>query len=56
VYVTIGLDYGTVYFSDVNLIYIFILGVFFQLQTRIVQAQEATAHPPTHEISFMQTV
>ena len=56
VYVTIGFDYGTVYFSDVNLIYIFILCVFFQLQIRIVQAQEAAAQVPTPEMPFMQAV
>jgi len=41
IYVLIGLDYGTVYFSDINLFYIFILGVLLQLQMRIVGAQEA---------------
>jgi hypothetical protein len=56
VYVTIGFDYGTVYFSDVNLIYIFILGVFFQLQIRIAQAQEDAPEMPTHEIPSMQSV
>ena len=50
------IDYGTVYFSDVNLIYIFILCVFFQLQIRIVQAQEAAAQVPTPEMPFMQAV
>jgi hypothetical protein len=43
VYVLIGLDYGTVYFSDINLFYMFILGVFFQLQIRVARQEEAAA-------------
>jgi hypothetical protein len=37
IYVLIGLDFATVYFSDINLLFIFILGVVFQMQTRIQQ-------------------
>jgi O-antigen ligase len=39
VYLLIGLDYGTVYFSDINLFYIFVLGVIYQLQTKISREQ-----------------
>jgi hypothetical protein len=35
VYMLIGLDFATVYFSDINLFYIFILGVMYQQQTRM---------------------
>ena len=34
VYVLIGLDFATVYFSDINLLYMFILGILYQQQTR----------------------
>jgi hypothetical protein len=34
VYMLIGLDFATVYFSDINLFYMFILGIIYQLQTR----------------------
>jgi hypothetical protein len=37
VYVLIGLDFATVYFSDINLFYMFILGILYQLQTRIAR-------------------
>ena len=40
VYMLIGLDYATVYFSDINLFYIFILGVIYQAQTKIVFERE----------------
>ena len=40
VYVLIGLDYATVYFSDINLFYVFILGVLYQLQVRMVAENE----------------
>jgi O-Antigen ligase len=40
IYVLIGLDFATVYFSDINLLLIFILGVVFQMQTRLVHQQE----------------
>jgi hypothetical protein len=46
VYVLIGLDYATVYYSDINLFYIFTLGVLFQLQTRVMREQEFAALPP----------
>jgi O-antigen ligase len=39
-YALIGLDFATAYFSDINLFYIFTLGILFQLQTRIVHEQE----------------
>ena len=38
-YVLTGLDYATVYFSDINLLYIFILGVIYQLQLRMTNEQ-----------------
>jgi O-Antigen ligase len=34
IYILTGLDYATVYFSDINLFYLFILGVLYQLQIR----------------------
>jgi hypothetical protein len=40
VYVLIGLDYGTVYFSDINLFYMFVLGVLYQGQVRMAREQE----------------
>jgi hypothetical protein len=40
IYEMIGLDYATVYFSDINLIYIFILGLLYQLQLRVARADE----------------
>jgi O-Antigen ligase len=40
VYVVIGLDDAIVYFSDINLFYIFILGTLYQLQARIVREQD----------------
>lgn len=40
IYVLIGLDFATVYFSDINLLFIFILSVVFQMQTRIARQQE----------------
>ncbi len=39
IYVLIGLDYATVYFSDINLFYMFILGVLYQMQTRMARAE-----------------
>jgi hypothetical protein len=56
VYVLIGLDYGTVYFSDINLFYIFILGVLFQLQMRIVRAQEAGFLTALNQDMFIRVV
>jgi O-Antigen ligase len=42
VYMLIGLDFATVYFSDINLLYMLILGVLYQLQTRMA-AEEVRA-------------
>ena len=39
VYVLIGLDFATVYFSDINLFYILILGAIYQLQIRMADEQ-----------------
>jgi O-Antigen ligase len=36
IYAINGMDYATVYYSDINLFYIFTLGILLQLQTRIV--------------------
>jgi hypothetical protein len=53
VYLIIGMDYATVYFSDINLFYIFTLGVLLQLQTRIFHESRVAAltspegNPPT---------
>ena len=40
IYVLIGMDYATVYFSDINLFYIFTLGVLYQLQATMVAEKE----------------
>jgi hypothetical protein len=40
IYVLTGLDYATVYFSDINLFYLFILGVLYQLQIRMAPENE----------------
>ncbi len=40
VYVLVGLDFATVYLSDINLIYMFILGLILQLQTRMERESE----------------
>jgi hypothetical protein len=40
VYVLIGLDFATVYLSDINLFYIFILGLILQVQTRMAHESE----------------
>ena len=40
VYMLTGLDYATVYFSDINMLYIFILGVLYQLQIRMAAEDE----------------
>jgi hypothetical protein len=39
-YVLIGLDFATVYFSDINLLFIFTLGILYQLQIRVAREQE----------------
>ena len=36
VYTLIGLDYATVAISDINLLYLFILGIMYQVQIRMV--------------------
>jgi hypothetical protein len=48
VYQLIGLDFATVYFADINLLYIFILGVLYQLQMRVAREQEFTILTPPH--------
>jgi hypothetical protein len=40
VYLLTGLDYATVYFSDINMLYLFILGVLYQRQIRMVTEDE----------------
>ena len=39
IYLLIGMDYATVYFPDINLFYILILGVIYQVQSRIAHAE-----------------
>lgn len=41
VYVIIGLDYATFAFSDINLLYMFTLGVIYQVQSRMATEQAA---------------
>jgi O-antigen ligase len=36
IYTLTGLDFATVYYSDINLLYIFVLGALLQMQTRVV--------------------
>jgi O-Antigen ligase len=43
IYVLIGIDYATVYFSDINLFYIFTLGILFQMQTRMLHETKLDA-------------
>jgi hypothetical protein len=43
IYVLIGIDYATVYYSDINLFYIFTLGLLFQMQTRMLQETKPAA-------------
>ncbi len=47
VYVLIGLDFATVYFSDINLLYIFILGIVYQFQIRMLGAGVFSSDPST---------
>jgi O-antigen ligase len=54
VYVIIGIDYATVYFSDINLFYLFTLGVLLQLQTRIFNETKLTALSSANENLRMQ--
>jgi O-antigen ligase len=46
-YVLTGLDYGTAYFFDINLFYMFILGVLLQLQTSMVRENEIAVMLPS---------
>jgi O-antigen ligase len=39
IYLLIGMDYATVYFPDINLFYLLILGVIYQVQSRIADAE-----------------
>jgi hypothetical protein len=43
IYVLIGIDYATVYYSDINLFYIFTLGLLFQMQTRMLRETKPAA-------------
>lgn len=43
IYLLTGLDYATVYFSDINLLYLFVLGVIYQLQIRMAPEDEMAA-------------
>jgi hypothetical protein len=43
IYLFIGMDFATVYFSDINLLFIFILGIVFQTQTRMACEQKLAA-------------
>jgi hypothetical protein len=40
IYLLTGLDYATVYFSDINLLYLFILGIIYQMQIRTAPESE----------------
>jgi hypothetical protein len=39
IYLVIGMDYATVYFPDINLFYLLILGVIYQVQVRFADAE-----------------
>jgi hypothetical protein len=39
VYLLIGLDFATVYFSDINLFYVFILGMLYPQQGRMAREE-----------------
>jgi O-antigen ligase len=53
IYVLIGIDYATVYYSDINLFYIFTLGIYFQLQTRMLhETKLADLSSPVHDPSM----
>jgi hypothetical protein len=49
IYLVIGMDYATVYFPDINLFYLLILGVIYQVQSRITDA-EASGNVTSLEI------
>jgi hypothetical protein len=51
VYVVIGLDFGTVYFSDINLFYVFLLGILYQVQATIAHRQEYARLIPDNELT-----
>ncbi len=46
-YMLTGLDYGTAYFFDINLFYMFILCVLLQLQTRMARENEMAVLLPS---------
>jgi O-antigen ligase len=50
-YALTGLDFGTVYYSDINLFYLFVLGVLYQIQTGKANEQELArlAQPPVQK-------
>jgi O-antigen ligase len=50
VYVLIGLDFATVAFSDINLFYIFVLGILYQLQIRIACSTEFAGTGPADHL------
>jgi hypothetical protein len=53
IYAINGLDYATVYYSDINLLYIFTLGLILQLQTRMAhQTRLAVPNPSTQNLSL----
>jgi O-antigen ligase len=53
IYAINGLDYATVYYSDINLLYIFTLGLILQLQTRMAyQTRLAVLNPSTQNLSL----
>jgi hypothetical protein len=56
VYVLIGLDFATVYFSDINLLYIFTLGIIYQFQIRVLGAEEFAVPTHPHENPSMQVL
>jgi hypothetical protein len=53
-YEMIGLDYATVYFSDINLIYIFILGVVYQLQLKMAREHVFGVQHPVNRNPSLQ--
>jgi hypothetical protein len=56
VYMLIGLDYATVYFSDINLFYIFVLGILYQLQIRTAREQELAVMTSSNLNSSIQVL
>jgi O-Antigen ligase len=43
VYMLIGLDFATAYYSDINLFYVFILGILYQQQSRMAREEVPAA-------------